>query len=390
MSLVDKALRHEEIGRRDFLKAAALAGVTAMTGAAGCASDAWPSTSAIRYPRPLRKGDVIGITAPSAGVGPTLEPRLLFCLNSMRQLGYELRLGECLRSEAIVSAPAPDRARELTAMLQDDSIAAIIPPWGGELLIDLFPHLEFDKLAGYTPKWLIGYSDLATFMLPYTLLTGIACMHGSNLLESPIRPTAPSLAWWGDVARLPAGATFTQQAADLYQKSDVDWEKNPTATSFNRTEPVRWNCLGHENEPDYMVTASGRLIGGTLDVIGMLPGTPYGDLESFGKSYAPEGLLFYLDNCDFNPAQYCRMLHHLRLAGWFRQVKALLIGRTAAENLREFTPRDALLDALGDLPIPVIYDMDIGHLPPQLILVNGALATLTYSLTQRSLTQQLR
>ncbi|MBN3786175.1 hypothetical protein G3N94_04600 [Burkholderia sp. Ac-20353] len=30
--------------------------------------------------------------------------------------------------------------------------------------------------------------------------------------------------------------------------------------------------------------------------------------------------------------------------------------------------------ALGDIRCPVIYDMDIGHVPPQLSLVNGALA----------------
>ena len=382
----------EGIDRRDFLKLAGLAGVAAVAGASGCASDstaAWSQPAAIRYPRSLRKGDVIGITAPSAGVGAKLEPRLTFCLDFLRQFGYEPRLGQCLRSDNIVSASASDRARELTAMLLDDSIAAVIPPWGGELLIDIFPYLDFDHLAKATPKWLIGYSDLATFMLPYTLLTGIANMHGSNLLESPIRPTAPSLAWWGDVARLPAGATFTQQTADLFQKTDVDWEKNPSATSFNRTEPVLWSCLGHDTDPGYTVTATGRLLGGTLDVIGMLPGTAYGNLEAFVRTYAPEGLLFYLDNCDFNPAQYCRMLHHLRLAGWFNHVTALLVGRTAAENLREFTPRDALIDALGDLTIPVIYDMDIGHLPPQLILVNGARATVTFSSAERSLTQQL-
>ena len=384
--------------RRKFLKLAGMAGAGAALGATGCAAAAPPApsassassaSSAIRYPRPLRKGDVIGVTAPSAGVGAALEPRLAFCLDALRRLGYEPRLGRGLLSDRIVSAPAADRARELTDMLLDDAIAAVFPPWGGELLIDIFPYLDFERLSRATPKWLIGYSDLATFMLPYTVLTGIATMHGGNLLESPIRPTAPSLAWWGDVARLPAGASFTQQAADLYQTHDVDWAKDPTATSFDRTAPVVWKCLGHETDPGHTVTATGRLIGGTLDVIGMLPGTSYGDLEGFVAAYAPEGLLFYLDNCDFNPAQYCRMLHHLRLAGWFSHANALLIGRTAAEDLREFTPRDALRDALGDLTIPIIYDMDIGHLPPQLILVNGAPATVRFSAAERSLTQQL-
>jgi muramoyltetrapeptide carboxypeptidase len=51
--------------------------------------------------------------------------------------------------------------------------------------------------------------------------------------------------------------------------------------------------------------------------------------------------------------------------------------------------RDALLDALGDLTIPVLYDLDIGHLPPQMILVNGALATVKFSYVERAVTQTL-
>jgi muramoyltetrapeptide carboxypeptidase len=39
---------------------------------------------------------------------------------------------------------------------------------------------------------------------------------------------------------------------------------------------------------------------------------------------------------------------------------------------------DALESALGDLSIPVLYDVDIGHVPPQLSLVNGAMAKVRY------------
>ena len=110
----------------------------------------------------------------------------------------------------------------------------------------------------------------------------------------------------------------------------------------------------------------------------MLAGSAYGDLRRFASTYAHEGLLVYLDNCDYNTAQYCRALHHLRLAGWFDAANAVLIGRTAAESVEGFSQRDALLNALGDLDIPVLYDLDIGHLPPQLMLINGALAHLSF------------
>ena len=349
-----------------------------------------PRGRGVSYPRPLHRGDTIGITAPSAGVTHDLEPRLQFCLDKLEDLGYKYRLGECLLSDKIVSASAEARADELMHMLLDDSIAAVIPPWGGELLVDILPLLDFRKLAKYRkPKWIIGYSDISTFMLTYTLLTNTATINGSNLLECPIQPTDDNLAYWNDVATLPGGSSFAQHAASLYQKDDVDWARNPYATSFNRSEPVDWKCLGHENDTDYKTRFTGRLLGGTLDVIGILPGSVFGPVENFARCHSRDGLIFYLDNCDFNTAQYCRMLHHIRNAEWLKHANGVLIGRTAGEQLREFTVRDALMDALGDLSIPVIYDVDIGHLPPQLIMVNGAFAKVHFSASDKSVEQIL-
>ena len=70
------------------------------------------------------------------------------------------------------------------------------------------------------------------------------------------------------------------------------------------------------------------------------------------------------------------MLPHLRFAGWFGRATAVLVGRTPAPPTERFTQHDALHHALGDLPVPVVFEVDIGHVPPQLALVNGALATL--------------
>ncbi len=382
-------MRHSR--RQLFTGAAAVASL-----AAGCA---FPRSMArltreapmptLTFPPPLRRGDVIGVTAPSAGVGPELEARLQFCFRALRDLGYRVREGRCLRGGGMVSAPAADRARELTDMLLDDTIRAIVPPWGGELLIDILPLLDFDALATARPKWIVGYSDLTTFMLPYTLLTRIATAHGSNLMETPIRMAGEPLAHWTEVVTLAPGASFAQGPASSCQVDGFDWRQQPEAVRFNCTQPVRWRRLGREGEPDDSVAVSGRLIGGCLDVVGMLAGSSYGDLNAFARACAPEGLLVYLENCDGNTAQYARMLHHMRLAGWFERANAVLLGRSAGPQLREYTVCDATRDALGSLPIPVFYDLDIGHLPPQLMLVNGARAEFVFGPGGCPLTQTL-
>ena len=62
----------------------------------------------------------------------------------------------------------------------------------------------------------------------------------------------------------------------------------------------------------------------------------------------------------------------------------MLIGRSAAPDTTATTElryAEALQATLGTLPCPVLVDVDIGHLPPQMVLVNGALATLQWSVT---------
>jgi muramoyltetrapeptide carboxypeptidase LdcA involved in peptidoglycan recycling len=346
--------------------------------------------SKIRYPAPLKPGDTIGVTAPSAGVGLELNDRLLFCLSTLREHGYQVREGQCLRGDSMASAPPQARAAELMQYMLDDSIQAVIPPWGGELLIDILPLLDFNALANARPKWVVGYSDMCTFMLPYTLLTHSATLHGVNLMEIPYHPDTGHLAAWNDVLTLPIGQTFAQKAGTRYQPDSPLWQNQPRVMTYNSTCNVSWKFLHHEDDPSHTVRHSGRLIGGCLEVISMLPASPYGDVPGFARTCAPEGLLLYVEMAEGNTAEFARMLHCIRLAGWCEQANAVLVGRSAGPQLREFTVRDALLDALGDLPVPVLYDMDIGHQPPQLLLINGALAEVCFQGAQSYIAQTLR
>jgi len=49
-------------------------------------------------------------------------------------------------------------------------VAAIIPPWGGELLIEVLPLLDFNKITETECKWVMGYSDTSTLLMPLTLI----------------------------------------------------------------------------------------------------------------------------------------------------------------------------------------------------------------------------
>jgi muramoyltetrapeptide carboxypeptidase LdcA involved in peptidoglycan recycling len=80
----------------------------------------------------------------------------------------------------------------------------------------------------------------------------------------------------------------------------------------------------------------------------------------------------------------------MRMAGFFAEAKAILVGRTFAADRKTLTQREAVLDALGRLGVPIIADVGCGHVPPYLPMVNGALGHLRLGAGLAALTQSLR
>ena len=337
----------------------------------------------IRFPPPLRPGDRIGVTSPSGGVPQVLWPRLEFAVGWLQDRGFEVVLGQCLDGDdSHVSAPAVERAEELQRMLTDPTIRAVLPPWGGETGIDVVDLLDWDALADVEPTWLVGYSDLSTLLLPLTLRAGWATLHGGNLMDTPYGP-AGGLVHWTEVAA--ATGSVRQEQSGVFQASGfADWAQDPTPTAYSLDGVGTW-----AEARDDEIEVSGRLVGGCIETISNLTGTPFGDVPGFGREYADDGLIVYLEAAEAPALEVCRRLHGLRLAGWFEHAKAVLIGRTAAPDSGEFTQQEAVLDALEDLDIPIVFDVECGHVPPHLPLVNGALAHLTVRDDERSLVQEL-
>ena len=74
--------------------------------------------------------------------------------------------------------------------LTDDSIAAIMPPWGGDLTMEILPLLDFNAISKARPKWLVGFSDISTFACALTTRCGWATLH-ANLMQ--IHPDDPDV-----------------------------------------------------------------------------------------------------------------------------------------------------------------------------------------------------
>lgn len=341
-----------------------------------------PYSGPIRYPRPLSAGSRIVVTAPSSGVEPPLHARLDLCLAHLRAQGYVVEEGRCLRTQQQgASAPAAERAAELERTLMRDDVDAVIPPWGGELAMQLLDLLDWGALARTRPKWVLGYSDTSTWMLPLTLRLGWATVHGPCLMDQVPAQDDPLTRDALHALRLGEGQMLRQRQSRAWQRQWSDFASAP-ASSYTLTEPTHWRSLHGATRRVTREAFDGRLIGGCIDTLVHTAGTAYGDVAAFIARHRTEGVILYLENAEMSPAALLRALHRLRWAGWLDGLSGLLLGRHAAPDTakpEQLNFDEALRQTLAGLPCPVLLDVDIGHVPPQLVLVNGAHAQVRWS-----------
>lgn len=329
---------------------------------------------AVRFPAPLQLGNLVAITAPSAGVPSAFLAHLERAKQALVQRGFTVVEGECLRSQYKNKSDEKRlRARELMAFFTRPDISAVMPPWGGDLAIEILELLDFQLLAQVEPKWFSGYSDLSTLAFPLTTLAGWATLHGPNLMELGTQVVDQTTQGIWSVLESPRG-TWVEQHASQYHQADPCCGCADPQTGFNLTQPTRWQRL--DGNPASL-QLRGRLIGGCLDTLARLAGTRFGNLPHFCEQHGEDGVILYLENVEMNPCELTRALYSLRLHGWFQMLSGILVGRHAAPDVSQpehLSHLEALHSALGDLSVPVLFGLDIGHIPPQLSLVNGALA----------------
>lgn len=322
----------------------------------------------IKYPF-LVKGATIGITAPSSGVQAYLHDSLRKAMKRMENRGFKIICGDSVWTQSKAkSTTAIRRAIEFNEMMQNEDIQMIIPPWGGELLLEVLEYIDFGNMKA---KWIIGYSDTSSLLLSTTLMTGIATAHGPNLFDIRGEYSDKTTAMWQSVLSTNPGDSILQTSSEKYQK---EWEHNhPSPCVFYLTEPTHWKCSSSNH-----IKLTGRLLGGCIDIIRHLVGTPFGNVKDFRNKFLNgENLVWFLENCELSTTDLRRSLIQMKLAGWFDQCSGIMFGRSPANQpVDDYFIRDVYQDLAMELQIPILYDVDCGHVPPQITFINGAYAEI--------------
>lgn len=325
----------------------------------------------MNYPEKLIKGDTIGICAPSDGISkPEKIEKLDYAIKALKKMGYKVIETASVRtSEKGRSASAQIRAKEFMELYENPEVKLIIFATGGDFLCEMLDYLDFKKLQILKPKWLQGYSDITGINYLFNTILEVPTMYCQTVKDYAMKPLHRSLT---DALEIESGNEIIQKSFELYEKDFLE-EKNPEST-YNLTEKVQWkNIIG-----GHKITMQGRSIGGCLDCIKCYIGTKYDKVSTYIEKHKEEGIIWFLECYEMGTAELFRILWQMKNADYFKYCNGIIFGRPLfIRNDYDIEFSQIVREILGNFNIPIICDADIGHVSPQLAIVNGAILKIT-------------
>jgi hypothetical protein len=104
-------------------------------------------------------------------------------------------------------------------------------------------------------------------------------------MDTPYRSPEGLLSWL-DIVSAPRGSRFTQTPPGRHRaKGWDDYRAFPQVSEYTLDTAGTWTRLDSDDD----VEAEGCLIGGCIETLCNLAGTPYGDVKAFARAEAPKG-----------------------------------------------------------------------------------------------------
>ena len=324
----------------------------------------------MRYPEKLKIGDCIGVTAISCGAEDEIDIlRFENAIKNIEALGYKVRTTPNCRTQSRGrSSSAEQRAKEFMELYEDPEEKAIIFFSGGDFACELLEKLDFDKISKLPAKWIQGYSDCTNLVLTFNTIADIASIYGPTFKSFGMRNIHQSLL---NSLRLMQKEEFVQESYERCEGLEDKKEKTDPYYEYNLTQEDNWINLRGEEE----IKFRGRSIGGCIDILReVILGSRFDCLKEYCSKYQNDGIVWILEEFEGNTPENYRTLWKMKNIGLFENCKGIIFGRPLMmREDYEISYKESIVEAIGDLNIPIIMDADIGHLAPQIPIVTGSI-----------------
>ncbi len=294
-------------------------------------------------PERLKKGDTIGVIAPSDSIDQDDIKFIEESSNLFKSLGFNIKFGEFVSSHSLGYSASPlEKAKDIHSMFADSTVKAIFAVKGGENSNTVFDYLDYELIKN-NPKIFCGFSDSTSITNVITAQTGLVTF---------------------------SGATF---------KSLTSWETDYAFKEVVKRFIDKDLSLGiPEDDFETLLsgTATGKLIGGNLSLLCQMISGKY-SLDFTDKILFIEELGF-----ETSPTRISSYLYTMKQNGVFDKIKGLWIGNY--EHASGYTLEQIVFDTIGNsFKFPIIKSNNFGHIDKKTVIPIGTLAKIDTSLDRK-------
>mgnify|MGYP004697964759 FL=1 len=289
-------------------------------------------------PSKLKKGDTIGVIAPSNYIEKDDLEYINASIALMEASGFKVKFGKYVFEDTLGYGTSPKkRAADINWAFKDDEVKAIMCVKGGEDSNTTLDYIDYEMIKKH-PKIICGFSDNTSILNAIHEKTGLVTYHG---------PTFKSLTSWE-----------TGYAYKQFIKTFVE-----------NTESL---IMG-EPEDEYTTIQAGQVTG---EFVG-------GNLSLFTKlvcgKYAVnlQDKILFLEELGFEaaPEMVNSNIYYLKQNGVFDKIAGLWIGNY--EHPSKISLEKIITNVIGDeYKFPIIKSNNFGHIDKKIIIPIGTKAEI--------------
>ncbi len=271
----------------------------------------------------IKKGDTIGVAAPSARFDMEKLDRGIACL---RDLGFDVHVPqEVFKKKRYLAGEDQSRAKVVNDLFADPDIKGIISARGGFGAMRMLDFLDW-KLIQNSPKLFMGFSDATALLTAIIQRTGFGVVHGPNLVSLAEADSQTISSFYRTITGIP-GDFFIDQGL----------------------------CLRSGQ-------ARGKFIGGNISTLTHLTGT----------RFQPDfrGAVVFLEDVGEPAYKIDRMLSQMKMANLFQGIQGVISGSFENCENQDYLSQ-ILLEIFEEYGVPILMGLTAGHGKVNLSLAMG-------------------
>lgn len=305
----------------------------------------------------------VGVFSASSPISATVPVRYQRGKAFLQSKGIEVVDGSLYgQQDGYRSGSIRQRAEEFNQLLYRQDVPILMAAIGGNNTNAILPYIDYAYLKAH-PKIIIGYSDTTALLLGIYAKTGLITFYGPALAASfgEFPPFVEETFRYFQQVVLDGSVPYACPMPKQWTEEMIPWAQQDRAKTGRDNQ---WLCI----QPG---VCQGRLIGGNLNTMEGIFGTPY-------MPEILEGDILMIEDSLKDACTIERSFSLLKLAGVFDRIGGIVLGKHELfdNNSTGRRPHEILLEVLDGNPVPILAEFDCCHTHPMLTLPIGCQARL--------------